>query len=48
MINISFELFCVEILNIPFYNFLSPEEWDIYKKKYEKYLENNIERENLW
>jgi ABC-type transporter MlaC component len=36
---ISFECYCVEILNIPYYNFLSMDEWENCHKKYEEYLE---------
>lgn len=35
----SFELYCVEIENIPYYNFLSEEEFELVYSRYEKYLE---------
>jgi hypothetical protein len=43
---ISFECYCVEILNIPYYNFLSMDEWENCHKKYEEYLEKLYE-ENM-
>jgi hypothetical protein len=38
----NFELYCVEILNIPYYNFLSVEEWENCYNKYEEYMEENM------
>ncbi len=44
----SFELYCVEIENIPYYNFLSKNEFEIIYDRYEKYLEENPDdRRNL-
>lgn len=37
----SFELYCVEIENIPYYNFLCEEEFNAVYDKYEKYMEDN-------
>jgi len=39
MTPISFELYCVEVEDIPYYNFLSPEEYESVYDRYEKYLE---------
>ena len=36
----SFECYCVEIENIPYYNFLSEREYDAAYERYEKYLED--------
>lgn len=35
---ISFELYCVEVENIPYYNFLTDEEREIVHRRYEKYI----------
>ena len=43
---ISFEEYCVEVLDIPYYNFLGKEEWEICYEKYEKYLERNVREDN--
>lgn len=37
----SFELYCVEIEKIVYYNFLSTEEFEAVHERYEKYLEEN-------
>lgn len=34
----SFELYCVEIEDIPYYNFLTEEEFDCIYTRYEKWL----------
>ena len=36
---ISFECYCVEVENIPYYNFLTEEEFESIYERYEKYLE---------
>jgi hypothetical protein len=41
----SFEEYCVEILNIPYYNFLSKEEWENCYDKYEIYINQKWQRE---
>ena len=38
----SFEEYCVEVLDIPYYNFLGRDEWESCYEKYEKYLERNV------
>ena len=38
----SFEEYCTEVLDIPYYNFLNKKEWEQYYEKYEKYLERNM------
>lgn len=38
----SFEEYCVSVLDIPYYNFLGRDEWEICYEKYEKYLERNV------
>jgi len=43
----SFEEYCVEILNIPYYNFLSKKEWESCYEKYEKYLERIAEDDDI-
>jgi len=35
---ISFELYCVEIENIPYYNFLTEDEYEAVYERYEKYI----------
>jgi hypothetical protein len=37
---ISFEEFCIDIFNIPYYNFFHEEEYEYCHSKYEKYLES--------
>jgi hypothetical protein len=35
----SFEEYCIDVLDIPYYNFLSKKEWEECYEKYEHYLE---------
>jgi hypothetical protein len=35
----SFEEYCIDVLDIPYYNFLSKKEWEDCYEKYEHYLE---------
>ena len=41
MEQMSFELYCVEIENIPYYNSFTEEEYKAVYERYEKYLEVN-------
>lgn len=38
--NIGFELWCIEVANIPYYNFLAPDEEVALRRRYTEYLEN--------
>jgi len=37
---ISFEVYCSEIENIPYYNFLSEREFEVVYERHEQYLES--------
>lgn len=41
----SFECYCVEVLDIPYYNFLSKEEWESCYEKYEDYIDRMSDNE---
>lgn len=38
---ISFEIYCTEMENIPYYNFLSEKECEIVHERYEEYIKIN-------
>jgi hypothetical protein len=42
---VDFEYYCIDVLNILNYDFLSKEEWEYCWEQYEKYLEKKFRRE---